>query len=282
MTDSSAESDSKAQGPSDDVPGWLSAASLTPDAILTLCDSWLENAGPRATDSMELGDSEWIELCEKIRVVASGMKMDVRPIMEFEQACPQFGMPAQEDVFTKLRTAMAVVESLADSAKYEVSQRLSQPAEPTSKVPAGELDTEKDSSNTERKKTKREKQQEWLANAMLLLRDHPDWSDAKIAREVGKSPSTLCRNPEYKAAAARSRGSKSNIVKGHKTVDSESGMTDVEAYASDAENCDLDSDIGQPIPGSKFVREKCSTCGEPMRVSPDDVGTFPVCGECQE
>ena len=117
MTDSSAESDSKAQGPSDDVPGWLSAASLTPDAILTLCDSWLENAGPRATDSMELGDSEWIELCEKIRVVASGMKMDVRPIMEFEQACPQFGMPAQEDVFTKLRTAMAVVESLADSAK---------------------------------------------------------------------------------------------------------------------------------------------------------------------
>ena len=50
--------------------------------------------------------------------------------------------------------------------------------------------------------SKREERAKWLATAMLLVRDHPEWSDAEIARRVSKAPSTLSRSPEYQAAAA--------------------------------------------------------------------------------
>jgi len=47
----------------------------------------------------------------------------------------------------------------------------------------------------------------WQAEAMVLVRDHPDWPDARIARVVGVSPSTLSRSETYRTAAvfARSR-----------------------------------------------------------------------------
>ena len=32
---------------------------------------------------------------------------------------------------------------------------------------------------------------------MILVRDNPGWSDAEIARQVGKDKSTLSRSPEY-------------------------------------------------------------------------------------
>ena len=46
----------------------------------------------------------------------------------------------------------------------------------------------------------------WLARAMLLVRDNPEWSDAKIVREVGRHNSRLTRSREYKIAAALARG----------------------------------------------------------------------------
>ena len=72
------------------------------------------------------------------------------------------------------------------------------------------------------------------------MRDHPDWSDAKIAREVGKHPSTLSRDKTYQAAAAMARGDKSDRRRGHIKVDSDSGQQDVEAYSYDPEEQDLD------------------------------------------
>jgi len=73
----------------------------------------------------------------------------------------------------------------------------------------------------------------WLAHAMLLVRDHPEWSDAKIAREVRKDKSILSRSPEYQAAAAMARGTKADRPKGHVTLDADSGRRDIEAYSQD-------------------------------------------------
>ena len=42
---------------------------------------------------------------------------------------------------------------------------------------------------------------EWLAHAMMLVYDFPEWSNAQIAREVGKSPSTQCSNSQFQRFA---------------------------------------------------------------------------------
>lgn len=73
----------------------------------------------------------------------------------------------------------------------------------------------------------------WLANAMLHLRDHPDWSDRKIAREVGKAPSTLSRSKEYKAAAAIARDGWNSRRRGFIKKDLDTGYTDIEAFADE-------------------------------------------------
>jgi hypothetical protein len=83
-------------------------------------------------------------------------------------------------------------------------------------------------------------QAKWLATAMLLVQEHPDWSDAKIAREVGKHPSTLSRHKIYQAAAAMARGDKSDRPRGHIKADPDNGQLDVEAYSYDPEEQDLD------------------------------------------
>ena len=40
------------------------------------------------------------------------------------------------------------------------------------------------------------------------------------------------------------------------------------------------SGVGSPIPGSRFFREFCSRCGEPMRVTEDRIGSHVLCGDC--
>jgi len=78
--------------------------------------------------------------------------------------------------------------------------------------------------------TKSEEKAEWLAKAMLLVRDHPEWSDAEIARRVGRHKSTLSRSREYKAAAGMARESKKDPPPGHTEIDPNTGLRDVEAY----------------------------------------------------
>lgn len=129
--------------------------------------------------------------------------------------------------------------------------------------------------------TKDEQRLRWVAEAMLLVRDYPDWSDAAVARKVGKAPSSLSRCQEYKMAAAIARGDKRNLHRGHITVDSDSGLCDVEAVAATVEDSDDRLDRGQPIQGSKYFREYCAECEEPMKVSPDKVGANPVCESCR-
>jgi cytochrome c2 len=118
---------------------------------------------------------------------------------------------------------------------------------------------------------------QWLAKAMLLVKDHPGWPDAKIAKKVGKAPSTLCRNTTYKVAAANARGDKGDRPSGYITANSKTGQLDVEATAPEGDQ----SDCGLPIEGSKYFREYCDVCHEPMKVAPDKVGKNPLCEDCQ-
>ena len=82
----------------------------------------------------------------------------------------------------------------------------------------------------------------WWAKAASLVQEHPEWPEEKIAREVGKHPSTLSRNKIYQAAATMARGDKSDRRRGHITVDPDSGQQDVEAYSDDPEEEEQDLD----------------------------------------
>jgi hypothetical protein len=120
----------------------------------------------------------------------------------------------------------------------------------------------------------------WLAKAMLLVQDHPDWKDAKIARLVGKDKSTLSRSEEYQRVASLARGDTHSIPKGRVTIDPDSKTHDVEAVAKATGETFDKSDRGQPIPGSKYYQEYCTECEEPMRVIRDEVGKNPLCEDC--
>jgi hypothetical protein len=62
---------------------------------------------------------------------------------------------------------------------------------------------------------------------MVLVQDHPDWSDRYIAEQAGyKNHSALSRNTTYQAAAAMARGKKEDLA--HGTKDGETGH--VEAW----------------------------------------------------
>ena len=114
----------------------------------------------------------------------------------------------------------------------------------------------------------------WLAEAMFLVREHPDWADSKIAKEVGihRSQLTARRCPEYQAAAKMARGDKNDLPRGN-IVSAEPGKpTDVEAQAPK---------VGDRIPDSRCYRGKCPECGEDTRVeSPELANTMP-CERCR-
>jgi len=81
--------------------------------------------------------------------------------------------------------------------------------------------------------TKRKHPYLWKAESMLLVNQHPDWSDKRIAQEVSISPSSLSRCKEYQLAAAMARNGHKRH-RGHISVDPESGLRDVEAYSSES------------------------------------------------
>ena len=90
--------------------------------------------------------------------------------------------------------------------------------------------------------TRRQRQIKWLAEAMLLVREHPDWSDAEIARRVGRSSTALSRNDTYQAAAAMARDGKPDLLRGHVTISEDGDLSDVEAYAEEKPELWSDSD----------------------------------------
>ena len=75
---------------------------------------------------------------------------------------------------------------------------------------------------------------------MMLVRDHPDWTDSKIATEVGRNPSQLSRNETYRLAAAMARGDKRGRPAGFVKFDPESGQRDVDGFSEDS--CETDRD----------------------------------------
>ena len=77
-----------------------------------------------------------------------------------------------------------------------------------------------------------------LATAMMLVQEHPDWSDRYIAEQARyKSHSTLVRNKTYQAAATMARGKKEDLL--HGTKNRETG--DVEAW-DDADEAEGDEE----------------------------------------
>jgi len=80
-------------------------------------------------------------------------------------------------------------------------------------------------------KTGKRDQEDWVWTAMNLVREHPHWPDAKIAREVGKDRSTLCRNCFYQAAANLARSNHRDQPKGHIVRDPETGLNDVDGVS---------------------------------------------------
>lgn len=70
----------------------------------------------------------------------------------------------------------------------------------------------------------------WLANAMIQVRDHPELSNAKIARMVGIDAAQLSRSPDYQRAADIARGGSASVPRGHVATDPDTRHRDVEAY----------------------------------------------------
>jgi LmbE family N-acetylglucosaminyl deacetylase len=133
--------------------------------------------------------------------------------------------------------------------------------------------------------TKKDRTSEWLAQALLLVQDHPDWSITAIAQKVGKHTSTLTRSKVFKAALELARRSKNDLPAGFLVVNPDTGQRDVEAVAAataSSSNAASEADRGQRIPGSNLYREYCAECREQIRVSKAQVGNNPCCKNCSE
>jgi hypothetical protein len=95
-----------------------------------------------------------------------------------------------------------------------------------------------DSSSTSPEEPKRDRYRE-IIQAMMLIRDHPDWSDRRIAKNVGVSPSTLSRSAEYKTAKSLARSEPGDRPRGY--VHKEHGT--VEAIDPDSTDGDIADQI---------------------------------------
>jgi hypothetical protein len=98
------------------------------------------------------------------------------------------------------------------------------------------------SSSSSSSSSSRRPKYDWLAKAMLLVNANPDWSDAKIAKEVGIHPSQLSRSLEYQGAAALARGKKTDLPSGHYDINPDTGARTLEAYSSDDDPAEMDWD----------------------------------------
>ena len=125
------------------------------------------------------------------------------------------------------------------------------------------------------KRTKKGEVPSWLVPALHLLEIHPDWSDAKIANEVGVNKSTLSRNATYRRARKVAGCDRKNIPNGRNKFDEDSQPNDV-----DSDTDGKFQDRGQPIQGSKMFREYCHDCEEPMRVPENQLGDRLLCNCC--
>jgi hypothetical protein len=130
---------------------------------------------------------------------------------------------------------------------------------------------------------------QWLAQAMMMVRDQPELSDAKIADSVGVHPSTLCRDEEYRRVADMAREPRARPTSGRK--DRSGGIEAAERAPGGAGERPAAAKeppvpvVGQPVPGSKrrLVWERCAVpkCDTMFGVAAADLGTGQVCHECK-
>ncbi|MCA9261923.1 MAG: hypothetical protein KDA61_22050, partial [Planctomycetales bacterium] len=125
---------------------------------------------------------------------------------------------------------------------------------------------------------------EWLGKAVLLVKDHPGWSDAKIAREAKVNRSTLCRDSTYKSVAQRARQcAVADATKGF--LDWGGGAEEQIDRNANPTPDGIDLENGPRLPGNPagrgLVFERCADCREWMKVAPSDLGMDPRCEGCQ-
>ena len=93
--------------------------------------------------------------------------------------------------------------------------------------------------------SRRERRMLWVAKALLLIRDHPDWTNKAVAEAVGISPSQLtkARCPEFHAAKALAIKAREEQLRGHVEIDKDTGRRTVEAHSTeDPAEMDWDDD----------------------------------------
>lgn len=112
------------------------------------------------------------------------------------------------------------------------------------------------------KETRRERQLKWLAEAMLVVRDHPEWPDARIAEQVGIHKSRLSRSPQYRTAASMARTARTpegsvTITKDDKVLEAVDGSFDPNRPASrqSQDEEDLDARIDRDMRESATQRQ---------------------------
>lgn len=110
-----------------------------------------------------------------------------------------------------------------------------------------------------------ERRAKWLGMAMLLVKDHPEWSDREIARRVEINRSQLSRSAEYKVVAQLARDQGATPHKGHLTKDDD-GRSGVIAYARN---------------DSRYAKGICRECGESILVRPGTPADEQVCDPCK-
>lgn len=98
------------------------------------------------------------------------------------------------------------------------------------------------SSNEDKAPAKGREQFNWLATALCIVNENPNWSDARIAKEVGRHPSTLSRSDYYKAGARLARSGANSPPKGHVVDDTDTGQIDYEAYDDSTNPAERDWD----------------------------------------
>ena len=100
----------------------------------------------------------------------------------------------------------------------------------------------RDSGNwaTESPASKRHKDKiEWLSKAIVLVNEHPEWTDAKIAETVKRHPAQLTRSKMFQRAALLARGDKGSLPGGHISKGAKNLPSDVEAYAKPPSDADV-------------------------------------------
>lgn len=90
--------------------------------------------------------------------------------------------------------------------------------------------------------TRKEKRRRWVAEAMILIQEHPDGPDATIARAVEIDPSRLSRCETYQQAKAIAKRKRSDPPPGHVNVDPETRRRGLEAYSAGDDPAEMDWD----------------------------------------